>query len=374
MLTFYVLPVGASLYSNIARGAAQSLPSLPTLSALSADEIAADPLLSDALSRFQQLAQARLADATVADAQALCAELNGLLRHRNHEGHAQVLLLPSDTALGKVAAGVLSGYLERQGFTCTTEPISGLIATDDARLGDGLRALAALLADPAVLPTRGTPQTLVVFSLSGGFKAVQGFLQALGTVMADECIYIHETGEGLLRIPALPLTIDVPWNPEAELAVRRDLMGLPPTSQAMASLPASLVDELTIEGERLVGLSAYGKVLLSVEVNARSRRELLPPLGSSVVFDDRFPETCAGLPADRLHQVNHQLARLAAALERGQNPGRSVDLKPLKGRGHPRWSGATSEIDAWHDQDAKRVFGRLDSGVFTAIALDKGLH
>ena len=50
----------------------------------------------------------------------------------------------------------------------------------------------------------------VVFSLTGGFKAMQGVLQALGTLYADRTVYLFEAeGSPLLSIPRVPASLDL---------------------------------------------------------------------------------------------------------------------------------------------------------------------
>ena len=60
---------------------------------------------------------------------------------------------------------------------------------------------------------------------------------------------------------------------------------------------------------------------------------------------------------------------LARYLETGQDQ-RSFDFKPLKGVPLP----PTHEMDAWADQDAKRIFGHYEGQVFVLDRLDKALH
>jgi hypothetical protein len=48
----------------------------------------------------------------------------------------------------------------------------------------------------------------VTFNLVGGFKSLQGYMQTLGMLFADESVYVFEGERELLRIPRLPLDID----------------------------------------------------------------------------------------------------------------------------------------------------------------------
>jgi len=49
----------------------------------------------------------------------------------------------------------------------------------------------------------------VIFNLTGGFKSVQGFLQSIASLYADEAVYVFETASELLRAPRMPLRLDM---------------------------------------------------------------------------------------------------------------------------------------------------------------------
>ncbi|MFM7559507.1 MAG: hypothetical protein ACKO5O_05535, partial [Cylindrospermopsis raciborskii] len=80
-----------------------------------------------------------------------------------------------------------------------------------------------------------------------------------------------------------------------------------------------------------------------------------------------------GISADRLILINERIDQLAKNLESGGEYNvSSLDLKALKG--NPRRP-PIHEIDAWSDQDAKRIFGHFESGNhFVLDKLDSGLH
>jgi CRISPR/Cas system-associated protein Csm6 len=63
----------------------------------------------------------------------------------------------------------------------------------------------------------------VVFNLTGGFKSVQGFLQAISSFYADETIYIFQFSSELLQIPRLPIKLDTQGIIDENLTIFRRL-------------------------------------------------------------------------------------------------------------------------------------------------------
>jgi len=47
----------------------------------------------------------------------------------------------------------------------------------------------------------------VVFNLTGGFKSLNGYLQTLGMISADRCVFIFEGAPELMEIPRLPVRL-----------------------------------------------------------------------------------------------------------------------------------------------------------------------
>ncbi len=73
---------------------------------------------------------------------------------------------------------------------------------------------------------------------------------------------------------------------------------------------------------------------------------------------------------DRRRMVNERIDDLARFLEKGVNLAR-LDFKALAGDPVPP---STHEMDAWADQDAKRLFGHWEGPVFVLDRLGEALH
>jgi hypothetical protein len=68
--------------------------------------------------------------------------------------------------------------------------------------------------------------------------------------------------------------------------------------------------------------------------------------------------------------VNERIDDLARFLEKGVSLAR-LDFKALAGNPVPP---STHEMDAWANQDAKRIFGHWEEAVFVLDRLGEALH
>ncbi len=320
-----------------------------------ADELAAAE--RRAIEARLEAARAALRVADEAGAGRAAAELNALLALAGEMPAAarpvRHLLIHTDTFQGAGAAAVLGGWLEARGEAVTLRGVAGLRLADPAVFRLALADLARTLADE--LPGWRRAGWRIVFNLTGGFKAVQGFLQTLGSILADEVVYVFEGGGRLLRVPRLPVRFALDEALEAHVGVfRRLAAGYRLPTEAAAGLPETLVIE--IEGEAL--LSEWGHAAWVAVRDRLLGEALLPPLSAKLVLADRFRRAAKALPAARRAELNHRLDQLSALLDNvaGNPPG--LSLKPLAGK--PAGP-STHEFHAWSDQDARRGFGHFDS-------------
>ena len=210
----------------------------------------------------------------------------------------------------------------------------------------------------------------VVFNLTGGFKSVNGFLQAVGMFYAHESVYIFQSSSQLLRIPQLPIALDKEGTVGKHLQAFRKLA----IWQCLSASECEGVPEtLLIQLDESVELSEWGKLVWLQSKPQYYEQELLPPLSDRLVYSEPFMRTANELPRERLAIVNERLDQLSRCLDdHGSNSEynlKSLDFKPLKGKPFPD---STHECDAWSDQDAKRLYGHYESnGQFMIDRLGK---
>jgi hypothetical protein len=262
--------------------------------------------------------------------------------------------------LGEQTATLVQAWLRDKSFSVDIRRQADLQTADLAGFQSALSDLVKWLAEemPAWKATHK-----IVFNLTGGFKSVQGFLQTLAMFYADEAVYVFESGSELLRIPRLPVVLSATEAVRQNLpTVRRLANSL--TVKDISGIPETLL--LTLDQEST--LSPWGELIWQQTYRDIYREQLWPSPSVKLVYGPKFAKSVEGLAPDRLLLINTRIDQLARYLEGGPNLG-SLDLKPLKSR----IENLTHEIDAWSDQDAKRLFGYYEADRFVLAKLDKHL-
>lgn len=295
----------------------------------------------------------------------LSAELNALWHYYQGQPsqHADDIhfLLHTDTWLGKVIAQAIQEAMERQGLTVSLFRIDELRTSSLENFRNGTGELIAFLEKniPGYKETHH-----IVFNLSGGFKSIQGVMQTLASIYADEVIYIFETSEELLRIPRLPLQLDWDTIKNSLNVLRRLALQLPVEESLLKQTPQVMLYQSLGEYD----ISEWGKLLLERSKTVLYARELLESPSNKIYFTDSFKKSIANLEADRLRQVNERIDDLARFMEIGDNP-RRLRFHNLEGK---PYLGSTHEFYAFSD-DAKRVYCHYDNALLVLDALDKHL-
>ena len=322
----------------------------------------------DVLAALVQKVDDTLREASAGEYAEYSAELNGLLLYYEgclDRGRDTHWLIATDTWLGTATAEALARVLEEAGHIVEVKRI-GDLRTDSL---EEFRCAMAELARLCAREVRGYREAgwRVVFNLTGGFKSVQGFMQVLGMLYADESVYVFERTRELLRLPRLPISLDARGLVRSHQRLfRRLAAGLPVPAADVESVPDTLIMEL--DGQ--VTLSVWGEVVWAEAGHDLLEERLWEPMDDKLRFGPGFEETVSGYDKDRIRQVNQRLMQLARHLHEGSYNPRALDFKQLA----VPHGASTHECDAWADQDARRMFGHFDGGVFVLDALGKALH
>lgn len=310
----------------------------------------------------------KIPQADLIEAMKMSAELNGIITYYqrdlkpNGDYH---LLLCTDTWLGQQTAELVKLWLTKTGFTVEIKRQADLQTKD-------LLAFQCALSDlvkwcEEVVSGYEKSGYKIVFNLTGGFKSVQGFLQTLATFYADETVYIFETSSELLKIPRLPVQLaTLPIIEQYIDIFRRLAIGLNVKSSNIHDIPETLL--LNIEGEWT--LSPWGEIVWQKTKKELYAKTLYSSPSKKIRFADSFLASMKSLSPDRLCLVNEKIDLLTQYLEKGVEL-RSLDFKQVRGNARPP---STHEMDAWADQDAKRLFGHYEGSVFILDKLDKKLN
>lgn len=359
-------PCGTSLLTNGCDNEVRSLLNRHTNSKVI--EVEADRVKLE--SRVLEV-QASLKNADSKAAQRLSAELNGILTLYSSEpnlGQDHHILLCTDTWLGEQTAQLVEGWLRSNGHTSVELRRQHDLQTRDLNLfQSALSDLVGWLEGE--IDTYRQQKYHIVFNLTGGFKSVQGFLQTLGNLYADETIYIFESANALLRIPRLPVRMDAMDTVRRhERTIRRLANNLTVSARELEGVP----DTFLLRLDDGVSLSPWGGIVWNQSRTALYSERVWPAPSDRIRFAKTFEASIQNLSGDRLYNLNDKLDKLAVYLEgTDRRPLKSLDLKALVGNPKPP---STHEFDAWADGDAKRVFCHYEGNVLVLDRLDRALH
>lgn len=268
-----------------------------------------------------------------------------------------LVLLHTDSALGRAAAELLHGWLEAQGCQVRMQTEPGLSTRSLEEFQLSLSGLVRWAWDE--LPGYRQAGYRIVFNLTGGFKGVLAFLQVAGTFLADETIYLFEGSRDLLRIPRLPVRL------AAEDTVRQDLEAfrrMAVLGTAPASMCQDLPETLYFRDGDQAGLTPWGEMVWKEAWEPIYEDTLQEPLSPRIRYSEAFRKTSAKLPRNLLRTLNKNLDQLAQMFELPGNPNpRSLGFKKLT---RSRQTGETHEFYASSEPPAPRCYGIFDGPVF----------
>ncbi len=285
------------------------------------------PAIGAIVETLKQRAEAKLANADIAQRRNASAELNGIYgiyANQLDQGKQDIhYLIATDTHQGFTTAQVVEKFLRQQGITnVTTYTPPGLSTASSQAFAWGIDELLEWL-EINLSPLREQSHYTINFNLVGGFKALQGYLNTLGMFYADELTYIFEGTNELITIPRLPIDIDsTAIAPHAAL-IARLAANAPISTQEIPDLPETLVTQL--DGEAL--LTTWGKLIWN-----RVKGELLSgdllSLPRLTYLDSfrRDYQDCRN-KKERV-KLQETLAKVSSLLEKNQG-----NTAPLKGDG-----------------------------------------
>ncbi len=306
----------------------------------------------------------RLMSAKNEEVQKISAELNCILLLKTSPADHH-LLLATDTWLGEQTAGLIKAWLDekQKGLSTSVWRQKDLQTKDIQAFQIALAEIVKRLGEE--IPSWKEKKYQVIFNLTGGFKAVQGFLQSIAHFYADETVYIFERSSELLRIPKLPVAMNIESTVEDHFDSLRKLSLEIPMKDSGA-IPKIWLLEV---GSEII-LNAWGELVWEQHKKTLYGKKLWDSPTDNIVFSPAFRKTIKSLEEDRKRLVNERIDQLTNYLRTKDNP-KTLDFKPLKGK--PK-ENSTHELDAWSDKDAKRMFLHKEGQNWVIDELGKGLH
>lgn len=370
MPSFVLSTVGTSLLTNAATKDAE----LRSLVFAHANATTWEDVPAAERERLRGLVEAvrhQLATASVAGASRLSAELNGLLTWHQASGKPgdQHALVASQTALGRATAELAAEWLARSGFAATVYIAPELQTKDGGAFRRAMSDLLHWVGEQVRLYREGGYG--VTFNLCGGFKGANGFLHSVGSLYADEVVYLFEGTNALLRVPRLPVSLD-----HAKLAAQ-----LPVWRRFQAGLPVNPAEADPLILEEVDGElfpSQFAELIMG-DVAAQVYADGLQPAPHPhLSWGPRFTAAVQGLPTRRKRQINERIDDLAKHMQDRQYNPKRLDVKALRAEGQEKRRPSTWECDAWNDEDGKRIFFHKEEGpggeLWVIDSLDSGLH
>ena len=246
------------------------------------------------------------------------AELNGIygLYHEQiEEGISDThLLVATDTAQGRVAAEIVESFLKSKGLTNTSIHVQpGLSTASSDIFVEGMAKLIPWMQE-TITDCKKSKYT-ICFNLVGGFKALQGYFNTIGMFYADEIIYLFEGSNQLIKIPKLPVKVDVseiePY--KVQLAMM-DVGEISTSWEEAKKVPEKWI---LVDGQEMT-LSAWGKLLWD-----KCKKELLskekPLPFPKLEYHQSFLDDYQAKPANEKILLQENLARAACLLKNHQD-------------------------------------------------------
>ena len=364
---FILSPCGTSLLTNFAKDGRQRSLIYKHANAKNKSEVPeADRAI---LSKVIEPLALTIETAGYEQAQVMSAELNSIIKFYGGvlpESNDFHLLLCSDTWLGEVTAGLVSKWILKTcpGMTVVIHRQEDLQTREMTTFQWALSDLVKKFYEE--LPQYKAAGYKIIFNLTGGFKAVQGFLQSIANFFADETVYIFEKSEMLMRIPRLPVKLEAVEIVERNLACFRNLaFGVP--YKGDITIPETMI----LNMDDALELSAWGEMLWNEAKEQLYEKRLWPsPNSEKIRYGKGFEKSTGSIEQDRMLHVNNTIDKLNRFIHDSKSNLKSLDFKPTGREMAP----STHEIDAWADKDAKRIFLHKDgNGCYILDKLGKGL-
>ncbi|STY95118.1 putative CRISPR-associated protein [Moraxella atlantae] len=298
----------------------------------------------------------------------MSAELNGLLAWQNQSNTTPqdiYYLLATDTLMGQATADIISQWLKNQGYQCQIINSSGLRTSQLASFREALTGLARQLIE--IIDGYKTSGYQIYFNLTGGFKSLNGFLQAIASIYADQAFYLFEGSSELLFIPQLPFKLDSKVIEKNLVAFRRLVNDLAIQPEQLAQIPDSLLFDLA--GQTI--LSEWGELLWLSQKNALYSEKLQESISGKIIFMPEFYDSIKAMPNHLIPKLNTTIDQLAVFAENPNNPNlRSLDAKPLKEQQYRDKGYWECDIDGNH----YRIFMIKEGDSFKLQKAGEALH
>lgn len=307
---------------------------------------------------------------SISDVKKISAELNGIFTfyQQNIEIKDLYFFIPTDTFLGNITAEIIQTYLLDNFKIKSTLIQQTDLQTRNYRLfHSALSELAQKLGD--IFDAYHTNYK-IIYNLTGGFKGVNGFLQSIAQIFADEAVYLFESADEMMRIPRLPLKLDILDMMSNHLTILRKLhLGLSVNSDEVSNIP----DTMLLKIDHDIALSAWGEAFWHYYKEQLYCKRILESPCLRICYTDKFVALVESwsLTSYQLFELNKKVDLLVKLIlsDFKYNP-HSLNWRSLKGN---TMFPSTHEVNAWSDGDAKRIYCHIENDNIVLDQLGKHL-
>jgi len=267
------------------------------------------------------LAKAEILDNTkqYSEFKDLSAELNGIFSYKVPDNRDHHILIATDTYQCRLVSQIIADVLKRYDAVAEIPEFNGLSTRSKEAFESGIDQIVSYMS--SAIDGYIENGYRIVFNLTGGFKAVIGYLNLLAMFYADEILYIFERNEELIRIPRMPIKID-----EEKLGNVAPLLAMldqPAAAMTVSklnnagvdtrSLYESLFTVISSGDDSCISLSTYGKLVWNTLKEEKYKELIQFPY---LVYTDRFRSSFDSGRARKEFQrrANAALALLSALL------------------------------------------------------------
>jgi putative CRISPR-associated protein (TIGR02619 family) len=287
------------------------------------------------------------------------AGMRAVLDHYRPET-VQHVLVHTDTAAGEAARDVIASVLCNAGHEPQSVSASGLRTDDAIAFREAVADLTRTLEGFEAWREKGW---FVYFNLTGGFKAINGYLQALGMVLADRCGFLFEGSPALMEIPRLPVRLSEAEDIRHYIDVfRRLAAGYRVPRTEAHGVPETL---LLADDEEVV-TSIWGDAVWGRVRKTLFAERLFDPLSPKLILKPAVKDTFKAAPTDLKVEINEALDALSAHLDDVQRVAKSHTFKILRGS---EAAPSTHEMYITSGPGAKRLFGHYEGARFVVDAV-----
>jgi len=311
-MNLFVSTIGTSLLTNGATQEERNF--LNNLSNLKESEISKED--KEKLRVLINRAQEKLKATDLSVIQKISAELNGIISYYksdlNNLSSECHYLITTDTYEAQQTAELIKNFLARYHINTIVTSIKNMNTKNSKTFEDGIKVLINSMYE--TLPKYSKKGYKIIFNLTGGFKAIQAYMNTLGMLLADGIVYLFETGK-LITIPKLPFVL----NNKPMLKKHAQFFAMMENDRILAKtkiepsffedVSSIYYDEIENDGKLYIALSAWGILIWNEVRKEFFQNELIEY--PNIIYNERFVKSFENAEKENRIRLQETLGEVA---------------------------------------------------------------